>query len=257
MEIIKLDNLEEIQDFIIDVFHSCDNLGYSDAGAASFESFVKEKTGSFTFYGALEKKELIGVLGYDEEKHHITLLFVKKDHQRHGVAKELFSYLSKQEEERQVSTISVHAADKAMDVYKALGFEIEGEIEEAGGITYCTMEYHLGQENLGKIVTVIVEHTIGENHPLYPDTQYFANYGYVEEVLKQTGEFQNAYIYGVDEPVDSFRGIVIAMIYRKGEDGSQWVVGRQGETIHHSKIQKLVGFQEQFYDTKFIFADEQ
>lgn len=257
MDIVVLENKEDAKAFIIDVFRDHDQLGYSASGAFSFESFVKDRTDHLTFFGLLEKNVLEGVLAYDEKQHHIALLFVKKDKQRQGFGKALVEFVAKKEEENHVSSISVHSADQAIGFYQKLGFEMEGEIEKAGDIRYCNMEWLLGNSSLGRMVTVVVEHTIGENHPLYPDTQYLCNYGYVDEVMKETGEFQNAYVYGAEEPVDSFRGIVIAVIYRKGEEETQWVVGRQGKTMDHEEIKKMVGFQEQFYETRFVFIDEQ
>lgn len=257
MNIDKISDSKLCIDFIINTFHDYDCLNFSDNGIISFESFVKEKVNLFECICAYENEDLVGTLIYDQKDHHIVLIIVKKDYQRKGIARRLFEFLCEYELKNHISCISVHSSENSIDFYKSLGLKIEGEVEKSGNINFCNMEYLLGKENLGKVINVIVEHTIGEPHSLYPDIQYLCNYGYVEEVLKNEGEFQNAYIYGVDEPINSFEGIVIAIIYRKGFDDAQWVVSKVGQTIKHDEIKKLVGFQEQFYETQFIFLDEQ
>ena len=67
---------------------------------------------------------------------------------------------------------------------------------------------------IGSIVTVTVDRPMGSIHPKHRDIFYPINYGYVEGVKAPDGEWQDAYILGVYEPVKSFTGKVIAVIHR-------------------------------------------
>ena len=68
---------------------------------------------------------------------------------------------------------------------------------------------------IGDIVTVTVDRPIGSYHPEHKDIYYPINYGYIEGVMALDGEWQDAYILGVDQAVEKFTGKVIAVIFNK------------------------------------------
>lgn len=70
-------------------------------------------------------------------------------------------------------------------------------------------------EALGKKVTVTVDRPLGSYHPKHPDMLYTVNYGYIKGTIVPDGEEQDAYILGVNEPVEVFTGKVIAVMHRK------------------------------------------
>ncbi|MBQ2771027.1 MAG: inorganic pyrophosphatase, partial [Clostridia bacterium] len=59
---------------------------------------------------------------------------------------------------------------------------------------------------IGRIVTVTVDRPLGSFHPKHPDIYYPVNYGYIEGIMAPDGEEQDAYILGVNVPVDKFIG---------------------------------------------------
>lgn len=59
---------------------------------------------------------------------------------------------------------------------------------------------------LGNIVTVKVDRPLGTYHPRHKDLYYPINYGYIEGIIAGDGEEQDAYIIGVDHPVETFTG---------------------------------------------------
>jgi len=67
---------------------------------------------------------------------------------------------------------------------------------------------------LGNIVKVIVDRPLGTYHPIHKDIYYSVNYGYIQGIIAPDGEEQDAYILGVNEPVEEFVGRVIALIHR-------------------------------------------
>ena len=101
---------------------------------------------------------------------------------------------------------------------------------------------------IGKTVTVTVDRPLGTYHPKHPDIFYSVNYGYIEGILAPDGEEQDAYILGVESPVESFPGRVIAVIHRKDDVEDKWVVAPEGRKFSREEIQKLTHFQEQYFD---------
>ena len=60
------------------------------------------------------------------------------------------------------------------------------------------------KEYLGKIVEVVVDRPLGSTHPKHKNIVYPINYGYIEGLMGGDGEEQDAYILGVDDPVNRF-----------------------------------------------------
>ena len=151
-----------------------------------------------------------------------------------------------------VPRITVNAPVSAKAAYEALGFETCGEAETRDGITSVPMEYLMGTEYLGRTVTVTVDRPYGSLHPHYPDTEYPCNYGYVEDVLAADGEFQDAYIVGVYEPLERFTGVVCAIIYRRNDSESKWVVSKTA-SYDRQEVIDAVGEVEQYFETRFVW----
>ncbi len=67
---------------------------------------------------------------------------------------------------------------------------------------------------VGRQVDVIVDSMMGTFHPKHPDIYYPINYGYIAGTLAPDGEEQDVYIIGIDKPVKTFSGTVIAIVHR-------------------------------------------
>lgn len=100
---------------------------------------------------------------------------------------------------------------------------------------------------IGKTVTVIVDRPLGSYHPKHKDLYYPVNYGYIEGVMALDGEEQDAYILGVDKPVETFVGKVIAIIHRENDVEDKWVVVPKHLSFTKEEILKQVHFQEQYF----------
>ncbi len=103
---------------------------------------------------------------------------------------------------------------------------------------------------LGRTVTVTVDRPLGSRHPKHPDICYPINYGYVSGVPAPDGDDQDAYILGVDEPVELFTGSVIALIHRFDDVEQKWVVAPH--KLSRAQIQDAVQFQEQYFRSLII-----
>ncbi len=103
-----------------------------------------------------------------------------------------------------------------------------------------------------KIVKVTVDRPLGSYHPNHKDIYYSVNYGFIEGIPAPDGEWQDAYILGISEPVDSFEGIVIAKIHRFNDIEDKWIVAPKGITFSEKEIWEQVKFQEQYFDIEII-----
>ncbi len=110
---------------------------------------------------------------------------------------------------------------------------------------------------IGNVVTVTIDRPKGSRHPVYNDSCYPINYGYIDGVMAPDGEEQDAYVIGVDEPVKKFTGKVVAIIHRKDDIEDKWVVCPENMTFTKSEIGSLVYFQERYFDFEVIVASEE
>ncbi len=101
-------------------------------------------------------------------------------------------------------------------------------------------------------VTVKVDRPLGSCHPNHPDILYSLNYGFIPGIFAADGEEQDAYILGVDWPVEEFSGRLIAIIHRKNDVEDKWVVAPNNISFTREEIAAATAFQEQYFDTEII-----
>lgn len=109
---------------------------------------------------------------------------------------------------------------------------------------------------LGKIVKVTVDRPMGTYHPKHKDIYYPINYGYIEGIMAPDGEEQDAYILGVNQPVEEFTGKVIAIIHRLNDVEDKWVVVPEDELYSKEQIEEQVKFQEKYFEYEIECAEE-
>ncbi|MBE6626889.1 MAG: inorganic pyrophosphatase [Ruminococcaceae bacterium] len=105
---------------------------------------------------------------------------------------------------------------------------------------------------IGDKVKVIVDRPLGSSHPKYPDLVYPINYGYIEGIVGGDGEWQDAYVLGIDVPVSEFHGVVIAVIHRKNDCEDKWVVAPNRVSFTRDEIKLAVHFQEQYFKSEIL-----
>lgn len=103
---------------------------------------------------------------------------------------------------------------------------------------------------VGQALEVIVDRPIGSAHPKYPTTRYTVNYGYIPDTAAPDGCEIDAYILGVDHPIDSFRGTCIAVIERRDDAEGKLVVAPPGLTFSDQQIEVATAFQEKHFDSR-------
>ena len=105
---------------------------------------------------------------------------------------------------------------------------------------------------IGKTVRGIIDRPIGSHHPDYPDLIYPINYGYVEGVIAEDGDFQDAYVFGTDKPIEKFKGKVIAVYHRFNDVEDKWIVSLDGSYYSDEEILKTIHFQEKYFKGELI-----
>lgn len=104
---------------------------------------------------------------------------------------------------------------------------------------------------LGKKVKVNMDRPLGSKHPkhgfIYP-----VNYGYIPGTISGDGEELDAYVLGVHKPLDTFEGIVVAIIHRANDNDDKLVVMAEGRNYSDDQIRALTEFQEQYFESSIL-----
>lgn len=108
---------------------------------------------------------------------------------------------------------------------------------------------------IGKVVEVIVDRKLGTKHPRADHIHYYLNYGYIENTIAPDGSEQDVYIMGIDYPLDTFVGEVIAIIHRKDDVEDKLVVAPIGTNYTDEEIIEATNFVEQFYEIEILRND--
>ena len=100
---------------------------------------------------------------------------------------------------------------------------------------------------IGSVVRGSIDRPLGSAHPVFPETVYPVNYGYVEGVWAGDGEAQDAYVLGAEEPLERFEGVVIAIYHRTNDVEDKWIVSLDGKEFSDAEILQAIAFQERYF----------
>jgi len=84
-------------------------------------------------------------------------------------------------------------------------------------------EFTNAHDFLNKTVEVVIERPLGSKHPKHGFV-YEANYGYIPNTKSPDGEELDAYLLGVNNPVEKAKGTCVAIIHRTNDDDDKLVV---------------------------------
>ena len=105
-------------------------------------------------------------------------------------------------------------------------------------------------------VTVTFDRPLGSVNTWLPDIVYTVNYGYVEGIIAPDGEEQDVYDLGVDKPVKTFTGRIIAVIHRNDDIEEKWVAAPDGVSLTPDQIMEKVSFVEKYFDSHVIMTED-
>lgn len=102
---------------------------------------------------------------------------------------------------------------------------------------------------IGQSFTIRIDRPLGSHHP-ERGFYYPVNYGYLPEFISADGEELDAYVLGIDEPLEAFSGNCIAVLLRKDDAGDpKLVLAPPGLNLSDEDILAQVDFQERHFNT--------
>lgn len=105
---------------------------------------------------------------------------------------------------------------------------------------------------LGKTVTVKIDRPLNTEHPKF-GWKYELNYGFIPDTKSPDDEELDAYVIGVDEPVETFEGVCVAIIHRTDDDDDKLIVVSADQTeITDEEIRAKTHFQEQWFTSEIL-----
>ena len=107
------------------------------------------------------------------------------------------------------------------------------------------------REYLGITVDVIIDRPVGYHHVTKGvHLDYTVNYGFLPGVTGGDGEEQDVYVLGVEKPLETFTGRIIAAIRRRDDNEDKLVAAPEGMELHQAQIEEAVHFVERYFDSK-------
>lgn len=154
MEVIFFEYMkpgEEVQvsNLIWNVFLEFEAPEFKQGGIDEFRKFIlpeqikaNSDAGKLFFICCRENNEIVGVIAI-RGNHHISLLFVKKDYHRKGIARKLFEIAVEVcgKLTPKLKNITVNSSPYAVAIYEKLGFERTDVEREINGIRFVPMKF--------------------------------------------------------------------------------------------------------------------
>lgn len=107
------------------------------------------------------------------------------------------------------------------------------------------------KDYLGKDIYIVIDRPIGTKHPEH-DYKYPVNYGYVPDTRMPDGEELDAFVLGIDTPLETFSGECIAVIHRTDDNDDKLVIVPEGQEFTDEEIEKQLEFQEKWFRHEII-----
>ncbi|MGM9940698.1 MAG: GNAT family N-acetyltransferase [Bulleidia sp.] len=199
----------------------------------------------------MEQEDSIrGVLIHDDS-FRIRFLYVRNDCRHQGIGTDLLNQMAEQAQRIGYARITVQAFGPFRQWLVNQGFETDEDDENA----VASLEYLCGRSLLGKTVQIIVDQPYG-SLDLRTEGIRTCNVGYMkEEDVMEDREIIPAYVTGVHQPLETFTGVVIGLIYHKEDHLIRVIAAPHGMIIDRKQVISEIGMMEQYYESRMIFAD--
>lgn len=113
-----------------------------------------------------------------------------------------------------------------------------------------TKVYSSAKNFIGKTITITIDRPLGSKHPKF-DWTYPINYGFVPDTLSPDGEELDAYVVGVEQPLDQFIGTCIAVIHRTNDNDDKLIVVPKDQIkMTDKEIREVTRFQEKYFESE-------
>lgn len=99
---------------------------------------------------------------------------------------------------------------------------------------------------IGKSFKAIIDRPLGSLHPIH-NFLYELNYGYLPNIYSNDFEETDVYIIDEIQPLTSYEGIIIGVVYRKNDIENKLIMAKNNH-FSDEEIIKKINFQEQWFD---------
>ena len=222
-----VNDFNEIKEYVIE------NLDeYNDKTKAVLVDYINNIQNNKEIEVLIDKHEdITGLLAYNPSNYQISLYV--------GNIDDLINYLIYEARKHKVLKISVNTINR--DIFNNYGFMVDNEIDILD-MHYFNMSLIVKNSLIDKEVNVIVDKPYGSLHSFYPDEIYTCNGGYV----LIDDDYYEAYVYGINEPVDDYQGKVIGIIYH--EDNSEYLIVSKDLNYDKNDVINTIAFEQQHYN---------
>jgi len=107
------------------------------------------------------------------------------------------------------------------------------------------------KDYLNKTVKIKIDRPLNSKHDK-SDMIYQVNYGFVPNTIAPDKEELDAYILGIDKPLEEFTGKCIAIIHRTNDDDDKLIVVPEDFEISDEEIKKQTHFQEKWFESVIL-----
>ncbi|GMB01955.1 GNAT family N-acetyltransferase [Pelosinus sp. IPA-1] len=148
-EYMKPGEERKVANLVWNVFEEFEAPSYKQEGIDEFKSFILPEniaarcdTGQSFVICCKNSDDIIGVIAVRDNSH-ISLLFVKKEYHRKGIARKLFNIILEKcyNTDQNLQAITVNSSPYAVAIYEKMGFEKIDFVQEKNGILFIPMKY--------------------------------------------------------------------------------------------------------------------
>lgn len=143
-----------------------------------------------------------------------------------------------------ISTNEIGLYEKYGYTFYQMMKDMNGEDSRVYKIDVVEMDY---SDIIGTTVSGFIDRPLGSYHPRHPEMIYPINYGYVKDVIAGDGEEQDVYVFGTQQPIEEYIGIVIAVYHRLNDREDKWIVSLDKTDYSDEEILEAISFQEQYF----------
>ncbi len=105
---------------------------------------------------------------------------------------------------------------------------------------------------IGKEVEIKIDRPLHSKHPKHGFV-YELNYGFVPDTNAPDGEEVDAYVIGINEPLELYKGKCVAVVHRTNDDDDKLVViPLSQDNVSDEEIRRATHFQEQFFTSEIL-----
>jgi GNAT superfamily N-acetyltransferase len=146
-EFMKPGEEASVSQLVWNVFEEFEAADYKQEGIDEFKRYIQPEflaarvaAGKFFVICCKRGGEIVGVIAV-KDGHHISLLFVRKQDQKKGIARKLLAMAFEVccRIDPNLPEITVNSSRYAVNIYQKLGFEYTGPEQEKNGIRFTPM----------------------------------------------------------------------------------------------------------------------